>query len=153
MYLVCEKMLDPKCIFVKRDTKDQSIFLPTLCSYEQQYYVIGFNLVKCLVSCLLRLNCITKEPVDDLEFYIFFDRITGLELLHYVQLGITFDPILVLMLAKLEVTLEDIKKSDFLLYKNMNIDVDIYWIFVLTGQFVLGRGNSSNQKVFEGSCE
>lgn len=85
--------------------------------------------------------------MDDLEFYIFFDRIIGLALLHHVQLGITFDPILVLMLAELKVNLEDIKESGRLPYKNMKSDVDNYAVSMLTGHLIQDDENKKEAKV------
>ncbi|KAL6585187.1 E3 ubiquitin-protein ligase HW1 [Orobanche minor] len=56
---------------------------------------------------------------DDLEFFVFFGRLMAIALMHCVQVGLKFDPILVQMLAEREVTLQDVKTSDPELYTNM----------------------------------
>ncbi|KAK1361417.1 hypothetical protein POM88_045891 [Heracleum sosnowskyi] len=94
LYLTTQMFLDPELKYFSRETSDRGKLSPTL------------------------------DPVNDLQFYNFFGRLMALALVHHVQLGVTLDPIILLMLADLEVNLEDVKQSDPTLYKNMNQEIE-----------------------------
>lgn len=61
----------------------------------------------------------------------------AIALVNRVQMGATLDPILILMLAEQEVTLDDVRKSDSFLYRNLKMDLDSHLESVLKGQLVL----------------
>ncbi|KAK1404348.1 hypothetical protein POM88_003953 [Heracleum sosnowskyi] len=107
MYLVTQSMLHPTYNYFKSDTDDKRKLLSSL------------------------------EPVQDLGFYNFLGRIMALSLMNSIQMSVSLDPILIRMLAELEVTLDDVKKSDALLYKNLKIDVNSHLGSMLKDQLVL----------------
>lgn len=84
-------------------------------------YVLSLHLLR----SQLYSSFIFTDRVDNLEFYTFFGRLIALALMHRVQVGATLNPIMVLMLAELDVTMEHVQNSDPFLYRTMNKQVNI----------------------------
>lgn len=77
------------------------------------------------------LSTFTDE-VNDLNVYIFFGRLIALVLMHRVQVGATLVPLVVRMLAELDVSIEHVENFDPSLYKTMNEQVQFDLDSVLT---------------------
>ncbi|KAG5586172.1 hypothetical protein H5410_046606 [Solanum commersonii] len=98
-------------------------------------------------------NPASKVDPLNLEYFIFYNRMIALALLHRVQISITFDRVFFLQLAREDISLEDIRNADPYLYsgckKILEMDTKMVDEDILGLTFVSEDEELGSRKVVE----